>query len=106
MFIWIVVLGWLYVALMMALAEGMHPAGSWLGALFTFMLYGVGPVALVSYLLATPLRRQRRRHTQVAAAAPDGGAGSATASRAHAPVEPDARRHAAGNAIAPEREEF
>lgn len=119
MFIWIVVVGWLYVALMMALAEGMHPGGSWLGAFFTFMLYGVGPVALVSYLLGTPLRRQRQRLEQPppagaqaspamaadASSATEAAASSAPGRSAAVVAQPDARGHAAGDAVAPEREE-
>ena len=55
-FILLVIVGWLYVALMMALAEATHSNGSIAGAVFTFVLYGVGPVALVAYILATPAR--------------------------------------------------
>ena len=39
-------IAWLYVALMMAVADAVHPQGSVLGALVTFLLYGLGPVAL------------------------------------------------------------
>ena len=42
----LVVIAWTYVALMMAVAEANHPQGSLLGAVITFVLYGVGPVAL------------------------------------------------------------
>lgn len=58
---YLVAIGWLYVALMMALAEGMSPAGGWLGAAVTFVLYGLLPVGLVLYLMGTPLRRRRQR---------------------------------------------
>ena len=70
----LVVVGWLYVALMMAVAEASHPQGSVLGALATFLLYGVGPVALVVYLMGRPARRAARaRREAQASGAPDGG---------------------------------
>ncbi|MCK6424717.1 MAG: hypothetical protein L6Q75_06440 [Burkholderiaceae bacterium] len=58
---YLVAIGWLYVALMMALAEGMSPTGGWLGAAVTFVLYGLLPVGLVLYLMGTPLRRRQQR---------------------------------------------
>jgi hypothetical protein len=81
-FVILVVIGWLYVALMMALAEATHANGSVLGGIFTFLLYGVGPVALVVYILMTPARkrairaREQEQAEQEAARAsrePDGG---------------------------------
>ena len=38
----LVVIAWLYVALMMAVAEATNTTGTVLGAVFTFLLYGVG----------------------------------------------------------------
>jgi hypothetical protein len=70
----IVIVGWLYVALMMAVAEANHPNGTLLGAVFTFLLYGVGPVALVAYLMGHGKRRERaRREREEDSAAPDAG---------------------------------
>ena len=54
----LVLIAWMYVALMMAVAEATHSQGSLLGAMLTFLLYGVGPVALVMYLLGAPGRRR------------------------------------------------
>jgi Na+/serine symporter len=69
-----VVIGWLYVAVMMAVAEANHPNGTLLGALFTFVLYGVAPVALLVYLMGRPARRAARQRREAAASgAPDGG---------------------------------
>lgn len=56
----LVAIGWLYVAVLMAVAEATSPVGTLLGAVFTFLLYGALPVALVIYLMATPLRRKKR----------------------------------------------
>lgn len=88
---YLVAIGWLYVALMMAVVEATSAQGSVLGALFTFLAYGVGPVALVMYLLGTPARKARLRAQQAAEQAAaraseqaDEG-GHATAARAIAP---------------------
>jgi hypothetical protein len=84
---YLVVIAWMYVALMMGVAEANHPNGTLLGAVFTFVLYGVGPVALLIYLSRHPARRAARRKREAEAAAavqssgqPDGGG--------QAPAEP------------------
>ena len=75
----LVVLAWLYVALMMAVAEATNSNGTVLGAVFTFLMYGAGPIALVSYLLGRPARRARRlarereEAARAASAEPDRG---------------------------------
>jgi hypothetical protein len=72
--VYLVVVAWLYVATMMAVAEANHPAGTLLGAVFTFVLYGAGPVALLIYLMGRPGRRAARARREAAASgAPDGG---------------------------------
>lgn len=83
---YLIPLAWLYVAVMMAVAEATHPRGSVLGALITFVLYGVLPVALVIYLIGRPARRRARlaREKADASAAPD--AGGEAAADAVAPV--------------------
>jgi membrane protein implicated in regulation of membrane protease activity len=57
---YLVAIGWLYVALMMAVAEATHSQGSLLGAVITFVLYGVLPLSVILYILGTPARRRRR----------------------------------------------
>lgn len=82
MVLMLVVVGWLYVALMMAVAEAGHAQGSLLGAVFTFLLYGAAPVSLVIYLLGRPGRRAARRAREEAEAsvsAQPGGGGEAPA---------------------------
>ena len=85
---YIVVIGWLYVALMMAVVEATSANGSMLGAIVTFLLYGVGPVTLVTYLMLEPARKRRRKAAaqaeQIARAQPsaqpdDGGKAAADA---------------------------
>ncbi|MES2186371.1 MAG: hypothetical protein V4505_17600 [Pseudomonadota bacterium] len=107
---YLVVIAWLYVTLMMAVAEATSSTGSLLGALVTFVLYGVLPLMLVVYLFGTPLRRKALRAREAAerrqaAAALSAAAATATATSG----EPDAGGHAPGAAeppgIAPVREE-
>lgn len=90
---YLVAIGWLYVAFMMALAEATSPSGTVIGALFTFLAYGLGPVALLMYLLGTPARKAKLRAQAAAELA-------ALRQQADAGGEP-----AAEGAIAPERKE-
>ncbi len=86
----LVAIAWIYVALMMALAEATSSQGTVLGAIFTFLLYGLLPVSILMYLLGTPARRAaRRRAEQVATSA----------------EQADGGHHAPADALAPERKE-
>lgn len=92
---YLIVIAWMYVVLMMSVAEATHSTGTLLGALVTFVLYGLGPVALVVYLMRAPARRKAikaREAAEAVSVAPDS---SATDS-----VTPDAGSHAAGGAEA------
>lgn len=95
---YLVVIGWMYVVLMMSAAEATSSNGTVLGALMTFLLYGVGPVLLVVYLMRAPARNKaikkrdaeaRARHAAVADANVDPTGASA--------VNPDAGGHASGS---------
>lgn len=57
---YLVAIAWLYVAVMMAIAEATHSQGSLLGAIITFLLYGVLPLSVVLYVMGAPLRRRQR----------------------------------------------
>lgn len=94
---YLVVIAWIYVALMMAIAEAMHSNGTLLGGLVTFLLYGVLPVALVAYLMGTPARRKALRARAAAEAKAAGVAPSG-------PGTPDAGGHASADTVAPVRE--
>jgi hypothetical protein len=63
---WIVAIAWMYIATTMALAEGVSPQGTWLGASITFLLYGVAPLSLVLYLMGAPARRKAIRAAELA----------------------------------------
>lgn len=107
MFIPIVVIAWLYVVLMMAVAEGMSTQGSVLGAIITFLLYGALPIALVVYVMATPARKRARRAREAAEdAAAREAAGQPSAPAAPGSDAPDqCGEAAAGGAVATERKE-
>jgi len=69
---YLVAIAWLYVAVMMAIAEATHSQGSILGAIITLLLYGVLPLSLVLYVMGTPMRRrQRLQQEQMQAQAQD-----------------------------------
>lgn len=55
---YLVIIAWIYVVLMMSVAEATNTTGTVLGAVVTFFLYGVGPAALVAYLMGTPARKR------------------------------------------------
>ena len=87
----IVSIGWLFVVVMMAIAEALSNQGTVLGAVFTLLLYGLLPLAIVLYIMGTPARKRARR-----AAEADQSAGS---------TPPHGRGESPGDAVAPEREE-
>ena len=98
----IVVIAWLYVALMMAVAEATNTTGTVLGAVFTFVLYGVAPVALVVYLISTPARRRKLHERELAA---QEAARSAARSATTVSFEPHAGSEPPADAVAPVRKE-
>jgi predicted membrane channel-forming protein YqfA (hemolysin III family) len=66
---YIIVIAWLYVAVMMAAAEATHVNGGILSAVFTFIGYGLLPVGLVIYVMQSPARKKRRQALEAAEAA-------------------------------------
>jgi len=87
----LVLIGWGYVVVMMALAEALSPNGTVLNALFTLLLYGALPLWILLYIMGTGARREARRRRE--AAAPPSAA------------DPDAGGEPAGDAVAPVRKE-
>jgi hypothetical protein len=85
----LVAIAWIYVVLMMAVAEATSNQGTVLGAVFTLVLYGLLPLGIVLYVMNEPARRRRRRAGREASVEP----------------APDGGDHAAGDAVAPERKE-
>lgn len=101
---YLIVIAWMYVVLMMSVAEATNSNGTLLGALVTFVLYGAAPVTLVVYLMGAPARSKaikkreaEARALHIAAASPDTGPASPS-------VAPDASGHAPGGAEAVSRD--
>ena len=82
---YLIVIAWLYVTLLMALAEAFSSQGSVLGAIITFLLYGVLPMSLVIYLWGTPLRRKEIRHQEQEALSATPASGLQPDTSGHAP---------------------
>jgi hypothetical protein len=59
-------IAWIYVVLMMSVAEATSSNGTVLGALMTFLLYGALPLALVMYVMNTPARRRKLKAKELA----------------------------------------
>jgi hypothetical protein len=58
---YIVPIAWLYVTVMMAVAEATNSNGTVLGAIVTFVLYGLLPVGLILYFMGAPGRKRKIR---------------------------------------------
>lgn len=112
---YLIAIAWIYVVLMMAIAEATG-TGTVLGAIFTFVLYGLLPLSIVLYIGGAPARRAARRRTELSATAaevadappvvaPVVTAGGTRVDGAGRESAPDGGGHAAGRAVAPEREE-
>jgi mannose/fructose/N-acetylgalactosamine-specific phosphotransferase system component IID len=93
---YIVPIAWLYVALMMAVAEATNTTGTVLGGIITFVLYGLLPVGLVVYVMGAPGRRQAIEARERAELA---------TTQATSALQPNAGSHAPGDAVAAERKE-
>jgi len=83
----LVAIGWMFVVLLMSVAEAAAPNGSLLGAAVTFVFGGVLPLALLFYLGGASARRRASRIARVSAPEPDGSG------------------HAPADAVAAKREE-
>lgn len=102
---YLVLIAWLYVTLLMAVAEAASPGGTLLGAAVTLVFYGLLPAGILGYILATPARR-RALHARRAAEQARWDARQAAGASA---AEPDAGGHAPAGpepgGVAPVREE-
>lgn len=82
---YLVAIAWMYVVLMMAVVEAFSPQGTVLGALITFVLYGLLPLSIVIYVMGAPRRRAARKQAEAAETA-----AAAQAQAARATIAPDA----------------
>lgn len=95
---YLVVIAWLYVVLMMAVAEATGSTGTVLGALVTFVLYGFAPISLVVYIMGTPGRKRAIKAREAAQREAEKGAAASS-------TEPAGSGEAAAQPIAAVREE-
>ena len=100
---YLIVIAWIYVVLMMSVAEATHSNGTLLGALMTFVLYGVGPVALVVYLMGAPARSKAIKKREAEARSQQADAASPNAAATPLSVDPDTAGHASSSAEAVSR---
>ena len=82
MYLYLVAIAWIYVVLLMAMAEQSFVAG-----VMTLLLYCVLPLGVILYIMATPARRRRAAQRQQSAAPVLPPAESESASGSS--VEPD-----------------
>lgn len=90
----LIAIAWIYVVLMVSVVEATGDSGTVLGAVFTFLLYGVMPLGIVMYLMLSPARRRARKAAEVQASA-----------SAAAGLDPDQGGHATSGPVAAERKE-
>lgn len=72
---YIVAIAWMFVVTLMAVVESTASNGSLLGAIITFVFYGILPLGLVMYLLGTPLRMRHNKAKEAAEQEKDSGIG-------------------------------
>ena len=104
---YIVPIAWLYVALMMAVAEATSSQGTVLGAFFNFVLYGLMPIGLVLYFMGTPARRRQRleREAEEAQAYVETQATGAAVQERPGSEQANTGNLASGDLVAPVRKE-
>ncbi len=95
---YLIPIAWIYVTLMMSIAEATNSNGTVLGAIVTFVLYGLLPVSLILYFMGTPGRKRAIRARE---AAERQAAMAAQSPDALTSVAPDAGSHAAADPVAP-----
>ena len=91
---YLVPIAWIYVVLMMSVAEATNSNGTVVGSIVTFILYGMLPVVLIFYFMVTPGRKRAIRAREAAERA------AAVAAHA-ASLPPDAGSQATADPVAP-----
>lgn len=89
---YIIPIAWLYVALMMSVAEATNSNGTILGAIVTFVLYGLLPIGLILYFMGAPGRKRAIRARE---------AEELSAAQQQASCQPDASSLATTDAVPP-----
>jgi membrane protein implicated in regulation of membrane protease activity len=99
----IITIAWVFVVVLMALAEATSPQGTVMGALFTLLFYGALPLSIVLYVLGTPGRRRAR--AAQANQANQAGQAALTSEPPSRSADPDGGGMPPGEPVAPERVE-
>ena len=105
---YLVAIAWMYVVVMMSVAEATSPTGTVLGAVMTFFLYGILPCVILMYLMGTPMRKRANRAKeqaeleQLRAQVASSNISADTASG----FQPNTGRESATDAITPVRKEL
>jgi hypothetical protein len=100
---YLIPIAWVYVTLMMAVAEATNTNGTVLGALVTFVLYGLLPIGLLLYFMGTPARTRARL---AAEAQEDRARAQAAADEAAISGQPNTSSEPAADPVAPVRKEL
>ncbi len=101
----IVAVAWIFVVVLMTVAEATSTQGSVLGALVTLVLYGLLPLAIVMYLMGTPMRRRARRAAELQEEAAAEAAAAAARVRDSVASAGDGGSQPAGSRLSPVRKE-
>ena len=106
---YIVAIAWAFIVILMAAAEATSTQGTVLGALITLLLYGVIPLTIVLYIMGTPMRRRAQHRAEQAELArwrqaAETGTSDVVAPSGASSAQPDGRRVAPSDPVAPERE--
>jgi hypothetical protein len=99
---YIVPIAWLYVSLMMAVAEATNTNGTVLGAIMTFVLYGLLPIGLILYFMGSKGRKRAIKARELAEMT---AKAAQTHPEAQPLIDPDTSGHSATDTIAPVRKE-
>lgn len=105
---YIIPIAWLYVVVMMTVAEATNSNGSILGAIVTFVLYGLLPIGLILYFMGAPGRKRAIRARDAAelqAAQAQTAATEVGDVEQPISVQPDAGSLAPTDAVPPVRKE-
>ncbi len=93
---YLVAIAWMYVVVMMAIVEAMSANGTVIGAIVTFVMYGLLPLSIVLYIMRSPQRRKARLAAERFALGENAPPSAPS---------PDGGDHPTGDAVAAKREE-
>jgi hypothetical protein len=104
---YLIAIAWIYVVFMMAVVEATAANGTVLGAIITFIFYGLVPCGIVMYLLGAPMRRKaiNAKEREELEALRAQATAHAAATQADGSNQPNSSGESAADAITPMRKE-